>query len=50
MKLKKCKFCKTYTLVDICPKCGRPTANPHPPRFSPIDRFGPWRRKALKGQ
>ncbi|MGA2876105.1 MAG: RNA-protein complex protein Nop10 [Nitrososphaerales archaeon] len=38
--LRKCKVCLNYTLGDKCPKCGSlETTIPHPPRFSPDDRY-----------
>ncbi|MHB1867658.1 MAG: RNA-protein complex protein Nop10 [Nitrososphaerales archaeon] len=38
--LKKCKVCQTYTLGEKCPKCGSSEiVMPHPPRFSPDDRY-----------
>jgi H/ACA ribonucleoprotein complex subunit 3 len=42
--LKKCEICGTYTLKDIC-SCQNPTSHAQPPRFSPQDRFGEYRRK-----
>jgi len=47
MKIKKCNSCGIYTLKDICPKCGRASKNPQPPKFSPEDKYGKWRRKFL---
>jgi rRNA maturation protein Nop10 len=29
MKLKKCSKCKTYTLKENCPNCGKKTKNAH---------------------
>lgn len=49
MKIKKCNKCKRYTMKDKCPTCGGETINPLPPKFSPIDKFGKWRRKLIKG-
>jgi len=44
-KLRKCVQCGRYTLKqDKCPYCGGPLKNPHPPRFSPEDRYGKYRR------
>ncbi|HEY7589260.1 MAG TPA: RNA-protein complex protein Nop10 [Thermoplasmata archaeon] len=43
--LKKCRACGTYTLADTCPKCGTATGNPMPPRYSPEDPYGAYRRK-----
>jgi len=42
--LRKCKRCGIYTMKDIC-SCGNETIVPVPPRFSPQDRFGKYRRK-----
>ena len=43
-KLKWCKVCGRYTLQPVCGRCGGPTHTPHPPRFSPQDKFGKYRR------
>ncbi|RLF90454.1 RNA-protein complex protein Nop10 [Thermococci archaeon] len=40
----KCEVCQRYTLHRTCPTCGSLTRNPHPPKFSPEDRFGKYRR------
>lgn len=45
--LRKCKVCGKYTMKDICP-CGNETIVPIPPRFSPQDRFGEYRRRLKK--
>ncbi len=45
MTLVKCKKCGRYTLEIICPSCGEATISPYPPRFSPGDRYGVYRRK-----
>lgn len=29
MKLKKCRECKSYTLKEICDKCGKKTFDAH---------------------
>ncbi|MEM2878400.1 MAG: RNA-protein complex protein Nop10 [Candidatus Hadarchaeales archaeon] len=44
MKMKKCKPCGIYTLKEVCPRCGKKTVSPHPPRFSPLDPYGKYRR------
>jgi H/ACA ribonucleoprotein complex subunit 3 len=44
MKMRKCKSCETYTLKEKCPKCGNTTVSPNPPKFSPEDKYGKWRR------
>jgi H/ACA ribonucleoprotein complex subunit 3 len=47
MKLKKCEVCAMYTFKQNCPKCGDKTKNPHPPAFSPQDKYGKYRRTEL---
>ena len=42
--MKYCNKCKRYTLKDICPICGEKTIIKEPPRFSPQDRYGKYRR------
>ncbi|MEM0385072.1 MAG: RNA-protein complex protein Nop10 [Nitrososphaeria archaeon] len=37
--LKKCPKCLLYTLREACPNCGSPTISPHPPKFSPDDKY-----------
>lgn len=43
--IKKCPACSNYTLRDICPKCRVKTIDPRPPKFSPQDKYGAYRRK-----
>ncbi|RLJ03143.1 MAG: RNA-protein complex protein Nop10 [Candidatus Aenigmatarchaeota archaeon] len=43
--LRKCKKCNIYTLKETCPKCGSRTFDPKPPKFSPQDRYGRYRRE-----
>jgi H/ACA ribonucleoprotein complex subunit 3 len=45
MKLRRCDRCGRYTLMEKCRKCGSSTVNPHPPKFSPVDPYGKYRRK-----
>jgi H/ACA ribonucleoprotein complex subunit 3 len=47
--IRKCIKCGRYTLKDRCPICGSETVSPHPPRFSPEDRYVAYRIKALYG-
>jgi len=42
----KCGKCGRYTLKDVCPECGGKAINPKPPKYSPEDRVGEYRRKA----
>ena len=48
MKMRKCKLCGEYTFSAACAKCKGKTAPPLPPKFSPEDKYGKWRRKAVK--
>ncbi len=50
-KIKKCLNCDSYTLSDVCDECGGETVVPDPPKFSPEDKYGEYRRrqKKLKG-
>ena len=47
--LRKCVQCGAYTLRrDRCPYCGGPVRVPHPPKFSPEDKYGKYRRVIRK--
>jgi H/ACA ribonucleoprotein complex subunit 3 len=40
--------CGKYTLKqELCPYCGGKVISPHPPKFSPEDRYAKYRRKIL---
>lgn len=41
--IRKCTACGAYTLSQTCPKCGGPTADPHPPKYSPDDKYVRYR-------
>jgi H/ACA ribonucleoprotein complex subunit 3 len=44
--LRKCASCGRYTLKkDICPYCKGRLVMPYPPRFSPADKYGEYRRR-----
>lgn len=46
--LRKCDNCQRYTLrSDKCPYCGGKVRVPHPPKFSPDDKYLRY-RMALK--
>lgn len=47
MRMRRCPKCREYTFKESCAKCNIKTRNPAPPRFSPEDRYGEWRRKML---
>ncbi|MGI6472099.1 MAG: H/ACA ribonucleoprotein complex subunit NOP10 [Candidatus Methanomethylophilaceae archaeon] len=40
--------CGRYTFKETCPVCGGVTSSPAPPRYSPEDRYGAYRRKAIE--
>jgi len=40
-----CKTCSEYTMKETCPRCGFRSVSPAPPRFSPEDRYGEYRRR-----
>jgi H/ACA ribonucleoprotein complex subunit 3 len=44
--MRKCTKCGRYTLSkDKCPFCGGDLVVPHPPRFSPEDKYVVYRLK-----
>lgn len=45
LKMRKCRNCGIYTLKVECPECGGKTVSPQPPKFSPEDPYGKYRRK-----
>ncbi|MEM3085766.1 MAG: RNA-protein complex protein Nop10 [Halobacteria archaeon] len=47
-KFWKCPACNLYTLREACPRCGGATRNPMPPRFSPRDPYGKYRKLTLE--
>ena len=47
--LYKCSKCNEYTLSQKeFPKCGGPVSDPKPPKYSPQDKYGAYRRKAKR--
>lgn len=42
--LFRCPEGHGYTLSRDCPACGGRTVSPLPPRYSPEDRYGRYRR------
>jgi len=48
--MRKCKACGEYTLKEVCVRCGARTVSPLPPRFSPTDRYGKYRRMLKRGR
>ena len=50
--LRRCTNCGAYTLSkEWCPRCGGPVKVPHPPKFSPEDKYQRYRilQKLLTG-
>jgi H/ACA ribonucleoprotein complex subunit 3 len=44
--LRKCIHCGRYTMkTDVCPYCRGRLTMPYPPKFSPQDKYGEYRRK-----
>lgn len=41
--IRKCTACGAYTLASACPKCHAQTADPHPPKYSPDDKYVRYR-------
>ena len=45
--MRKCSKCGRYMLPkDKCPYCGGNLVVPHPPRYSPADKYVEYRLKA----
>ncbi|MBI5223338.1 ribosome biogenesis protein [Candidatus Micrarchaeota archaeon] len=42
-KIRFCKICKKYTLLEI--HCDQMSVSAHPPKYNPNDRFAEIRRK-----
>lgn len=46
-RMMRC-ICGKYTFKDTCPACGNITLSPTPPKYSPEDRYGKYRREAIE--
>tara|TARA_B100000676_G_scaffold228602_1_gene226816 strand:- start:190 stop:342 length:153 start_codon:yes stop_codon:yes gene_type:complete len=44
----ECKSCNIFTISKKCPDCSSATSNPLPPRYSPEDKYGKYRRMLRK--
>ncbi len=44
-RILKCTKCKGYTLKEKCPKCSEKTITVAPPKYSPEDKYGQYRRQ-----
>lgn len=43
-----CASCQHYTLEKTCPRCAHATVLARPPKYSPDDKYAPYRREAKK--
>lgn len=44
--MRKCENCGRYVLIkEKCPHCGGKLIVPHPPKFSPVDKYVEYRLK-----
>lgn len=43
LKMKKCKLCGEYTITNKC-SCGGEVGEVYPPKYSPEDKYGKYRR------
>jgi H/ACA ribonucleoprotein complex subunit 3 len=48
MKMKKCRSCDEYTIQAECPYCGGDVREIFPPKYSPEDKYGKYRRLLKK--
>lgn len=46
--IMKCPNCGRYTMKAVCDNCGEKTVTPVPPKYSPDDKFGEYRRRAKR--
>jgi len=46
--IRKCLNDQHYTLEKNCPRCGKETVLPKPPKFSPQDKYAALRRESKK--
>ncbi len=44
MMILFCDKCREYTLKEKCPICEKKTIQNKPPKFSPEDKYGKYRR------
>ncbi|MDP3066766.1 MAG: RNA-protein complex protein Nop10 [Methanobacteriaceae archaeon] len=44
MKMRRCRLCSEYTIQDQCPHCGGGVKVVYPPKYSPEDKYGKYRR------
>ena len=44
----KCCSCNVFTMKEFCPKCNEAINTTKPARFSPVDKWGFYRRRAKR--
>lgn len=47
--IRRCTSCGRYTLGGACPSCAARTVMALPPRYSPEDPYGDYRRRLKRG-
>lgn len=40
-----CPKCREYTMKETCSVCTSAAIDPKPPKFSPLDKWGKYRRE-----
>jgi H/ACA ribonucleoprotein complex subunit 3 len=40
-----CSHCDAYTMQETCKQCGAKTISKIPPKYSPEDKYGRYRRE-----
>ncbi len=48
--MRRCKECRTYSLMAACPRCEGETVSAHPAKFSPDDKYMRYRLAERYGQ
>ena len=43
-----CEKCNKYTMQEVCTSCKKKTILAKPPKYSPEDKYGVYRRKMKK--
>jgi len=44
-RILRCSKCFSYTLKEVCDNCRLKTNSTKPARFSPLDKYGKYRRE-----
>ncbi len=46
--IRKCPECGRYSLEPVCKECKCDTVTAHPPKYSPDDKYGKYRRMSIQ--